>query len=281
MRRIALAVSRGSGSGPDPAGLAARLRTLGATVESFEREEVERAAASGAERLAVAGGDGSVGPAAAAASAAGLPLAVIPVGTANNFARAAGVPADVQRACALAVRGERLQPMELGHAGELPFVNLASAGLAPVAAERALRLKRVLGPTAYAVGAAVAALRTPPLECEVRADQVTAFAGSAWQVMVAVSGAFGSGARVELADTGDGQFDLVLHPAGPRRELARHGWRLRAGELVSQPGMLHRRALVVEVDVEPGTAFNVDGEVLELGATRFSIEREGFQLVVG
>jgi len=44
---------------------------------------------------------------------------------------------------------------------------------------------------------------------------------------------------------------------------------------------LHRRALEVEVDVEPGTAFNVDGEVVELGATRFTIEREGFQLVSG
>ena len=51
--------------------------------------------------------------------------------------------------------------MELAHAGEVPFVNLASAGLAPVAAQRAIKLKRLLGPAAYSVGAAAAALPPP------------------------------------------------------------------------------------------------------------------------
>ncbi len=282
MTRVALVVSAGSGAGVARAELVARLEALGASVEAFEREEAERAAGSGAERLVVAGGDGSVGPAAAAAGDAGLPLAVIPVGTANNFARTAGVPADLQPACALAVRGRELRPMELGRAGDVPFVNLASAGLAPVAARRAERWKPVLGPTAYSVGAAAAAIATPPLDCRVTdANRGTAFEGPAWQVMIAVSGGFGAGIRVEPADTSDGQLDLVVLPAGPRRELVRRGYRLRAGELVTQPGVLHARSPAFEVEVPKGAPFNVDGEVVELGPTRFAVKRAGFELVAG
>ena len=170
--------------------------------------------------------------------------------------------------------------MELGRAGGVPFVNLASAGLAPVAARRAKRWKGVLGPTAYAVGAA-AAIATPPLECRVTSDGRTAFEGPAWQVMIAVSGGFGPGIKVEPADTSDGQLDLVVLPAGRRRELVRRGYRLRAGELVAQPGVRHARSPAFEVAVPPGAPFNVDGEVLELGSARFSVEQAGFQLVAG
>ena len=281
MTRIALIVTSKSGGGVKSADLEARLKTLGATVETFDRRDLGAAADSRPDRLAVAGGDGSVGSAAGVAGSIDVPLAVIPVGTANNFTRAAGLPTELQQACLLAARGERLRGMELGHAGDLPFVNLASAGLAPVAARRAVRWKRLFGPTAYAIGAGAAVVGTPALDCEVTADGRTAFSGKAWQVMVAVSGAFGPGIKVEPTDTGDGKLDLVVMEAGPRVKLLARGYRMRAGEIVSQPGVSHTRADSLDVRVPAGTAFNVDGEVVDLGATHFSVERAGFQLVVG
>ena len=284
MASIALVANRGSGSGAvAPDEVEARLEALGASVVAFDRADARQAAASGADRVALAGGDGSVGPVAAAAGATGVPLALIPVGTANNFGRAAGVPEELQRACVLAARGERLRPMELGRAGELPFVNLASAGLAPVAAIRAERLKRVLGSQAYTVGAAAAALRTPPLECRVKAGKKTVFAGRTWQAMVAVSGAFGSGVRVEAAEAGDGKLDLVVVEADARWRLLGHAYRMRERRVVAERtrGILHERAVAFDIDVPAATPFNVDGEVVELGPTRFTVERAGFQLVVG
>jgi undecaprenyl-diphosphatase len=53
-------------------------------------EKVLREAASRAEVLAIAGGDGSVSCAAAVALEAGLPLAVFPAGTFNHFAKDIG-----------------------------------------------------------------------------------------------------------------------------------------------------------------------------------------------
>jgi diacylglycerol kinase family enzyme len=279
-RKIALISSPGAGRGYEADSLSERLRAYGAEVLVFRIDRLDPVASGRPDRLVVAGGDGSIGPAADLARTLDVPLAAVPVGTANNFALAEGLPSDLDAACRLAATGERTREVELGRAGDVPFVNLASAGLAPVAAQRAVKLKRVLGPAAYTVGAAVAALTTAPIPCEVRAAGERAFAGDTWQVMVASSGAFGPGVRVEGTDTADGALDAVVLRAGPRTDLIRRGWWMRQGRIATQPGAVYARAPVLEVDVPEATAFNVDGEVLELGPTRFTVERGAFRLVV-
>ncbi|MCW2955181.1 MAG: Diacylglycerol kinase, partial [Thermoleophilia bacterium] len=108
------------------------------------------AAAAGAgkpDRVVVAGGDGSVGVAAALAHAWDIPLGVIPSGTANDFARAMSLPVDHAEAARLAATGQNLRGVDLGCLdGQHSFVNVASVGLAPAAADRAARLKGTLGP---------------------------------------------------------------------------------------------------------------------------------------
>jgi diacylglycerol kinase (ATP) len=279
--RIALVCTPEAGSRKGGEELSTRLRREGAEVTVYRRERLEEVAGTDPDRLVVAGGDGSVGAAAAMAGWLGTPLAVLPTGTANNFAAAHGVPRSLDAACRLAVHGQRTAPVELGYAGGVPFVNLASAGLAPVAAERAERLKRVLGPTAYAIGAAAAAATTPPLECSIATNGASAFEGRAWQVMIASSGAFGPGVQIEGTDPGDGALDLVVIAAGPRAELLRRAWWLRQGRIASQPGAVHARADEFHIGVAEDARFNVDGEVLALGPTRFTGQRGAFKLVVG
>ena len=279
-RRIALVCSPDAGAGVGGEELSTRLLRLGAEVETFNRERLDEAAQAEADRLVVAGGDGSVAPAAAAAAKRGVPLAVLPTGTANNFARAEELPESLDEACRVAVESDRTRTLELGWAGERPFVNVASAGLAPVAADRALRWKKRLGPAAYAVGAASAATSTPPVPCEVTGDGRRHFSGRTWQVMVASSGAFGPGVQIEYADTEDGTLDLVVFPARHRSELLRRGWWIMRGRIASQPGTVHARARSFQVDVPRGTRFNVDGEVVPLGPLRFTSEPRAFRLVV-
>ena len=278
--RLALMCTPDAGTGLGTERVSELLGRRGADVESFNREKLDEAIAAGADRLVVAGGDGSVAPVAAAAAEATVPLAVIPTGTANNFARAEGVPEDIEEACRVAALSETTRTLELGRAGERPFVNLASAGLAPIAADRALRWKKLLGPTAYAVGAVAAAATTPPIPCEVTADGERAFDGRTWQVIVASSGAFGPGTQIEVADTEDGTLDLVVVPARRRAELVRRGWWAIRGRIASQPGAISARAYTFDVQVPEGTRFNIDGEVIKLGSTRFTIEPEAFRLVV-
>ena len=129
--RIALAANRASGGGLDPEPLAAVLRSRGAEVAVFGcgDEDLEQAAAWEPDRLAVAGGDGTIGPVAELAGRLDVPLAVLPTGTANDFARAYGLPADPREAAELAAAGSDTRPLELGRLADgRPFVNVASAG---------------------------------------------------------------------------------------------------------------------------------------------------------
>ncbi len=117
-----------------------------------------------------------------------------------------------------------------------PFVNVASLGLAPAAAERAHGLKRVLGAAAYAVGGVRAAMAEDPIRCAARCDGREVVSGEMWQVTVACSGAFGGGSEVD-ADPSDGRLDLVAIEAGSRLALARRAVGLRRGTVESQHGV--------------------------------------------
>jgi diacylglycerol kinase family enzyme len=282
--RIALAANRASGGGLDPEPLAAAMRETGAEVEiaGCEREDVERLAATRPDRMAVAGGDGTIGPVAEVAGRIGVPLAVIPTGTANDFARAHELPDDPLEAARLAATATGTRPLELGRLADgRPFVNVASAGLASVAARQAEPLKPRLGPLAYALGAIRAALTETPLDCHVRVDGREVYRDGAWQVIVAVSGAFGGGSGVEEADPGDGVLDVVVIPDGSRLALVRRAWGLRTETIAQQRPTDHKRGTVVEVELPRGrTEINVDGEIRDGGLERVTVERAAFRLLV-
>jgi diacylglycerol kinase (ATP) len=287
--RVGLVTNAASGSGTDGGRVAALLHAAGAevAVHRFEPgdggEAIDRAAAAAAaerpDRLAVAGGDGSIGPVAAHAAAAGLPLAVIPTGTANDFARALEIPRRLEEACALAARETRERPVDLLRAGDRPFLNAASVGLSVIAAHHARPLKRPLGSFAYAIGALRAGLTAAPLRCRVAADRAQVYAGPAWQVIVAGTGAFGGGSEVEGADPSDRLVDVAVLEAGPRGTLARRAWGMRGGDLTAQPGVHHARGTVIELEVPPGTPGNVDGEVCPVAPARFCTRGERVRVI--
>src|SRR5262245_60663929 len=278
---VALVANERSGHG-NPALCIERLRGFGAEVKHFDLDEIGDAVASGAERIVVAGGDGSIAPVAAAAGAAGIPLAVVPAGTANDFARRMQLPDGLTAACRLAVRGQRLRSLELAWMNdERPFVNVASAGLAAPAARHAGSWKDRLGPPAYAAGALRAGLGARALTCLVECDGRELLAGEAWQVTVSASGAFGGGVTVEEADPGDGALDVIAIEAGPRLGLIGLAYRLRRGQVTDHPRAFHTRCEHVEVRVPAGTEWGVDDEVVTEGDARFRAVRGAFRLVVG
>jgi diacylglycerol kinase (ATP) len=279
--RLALVANEASGSGTDVARVAALLRAAGAEVTVHDFGAAADAPGSGAERIAVAAGDGSLGPVAAVAAQAGLPLAVIPTGTANDFARALELPLDVEAAVRLAARPEApTRAVEILRAGERPFLNAASIGLSVAAARRARTLKPRLGALAYAFGALRAGLSTHPIACRVAVDGRELFAGRAWQVIVAGTGAFGAGSRLDVADPSDHRLDVAVVQAGRRAALVRRAYGMRARRLTDQRAVGHARGHVAEVELEASGIFNVDGELCEVRPPRFEARGEQVRVVV-
>src|SRR5687768_9254007 len=102
------------GHHPEPLSDVIRCHGAGVGVSCCLADELDRVAAPRPDRIAVAGGDGTIGPAAETAGRIGAPLAVIATGTANDFARANDLPDDPLDAAVLAATGERTRDLELG-----------------------------------------------------------------------------------------------------------------------------------------------------------------------
>jgi diacylglycerol kinase family enzyme len=286
--RLGLVANRSAGAIDRVADVERVLRDAGADVEAVALDEFcagpgrvdePRLAATArrvanVERVVVAGGDGSLGPAALLALRAARPLAVVPVGTANSFARWFGVPLDVEEAARLAARRDAgTRPIELAEAGGRPFVNVASTGLAVLAARHARPAKRRLGPFAYVLGGVRAALTGRPVGATVSCDGREVWRGEAWQILVAASGAFAGESSTGGVDPEDHRLDVAIVEAGRRVDLVRYGWAMRRGRLVHERGVRHVRGgeVVLALAGRARHEFNVDGEVLALAEARFSV----------
>ena len=100
------------------------------------------------------GGDGTINAAGPALLKVDLPLGVLPLGTANDFARSIGVPFDIE-AAAQVIGDGTLQRIDVGAVNGLPFFNVASVGLAADLAQRLTAdSKRRFGRFSYALSAA-------------------------------------------------------------------------------------------------------------------------------
>ena len=143
--RVTLIHNPGAGAGTTPADeLTDALRAHGyePAYQSSDEPDWERALDEPGEMIVVAGGDGIVArlckKLAARPGAAGVPVAVIPLGTANNIATTLGVVAaggagwDV-RGMVAGWRGARRQPLDVGVAAApgvtSPFVESVGCGL--------------------------------------------------------------------------------------------------------------------------------------------------------
>ena len=124
--------------------------------------ELERAAAA-AELLLAGGGDGTVSAAAGAAYGAGIPLAVLPAGTMNLFARSLGIPLKLEEALEILAEGE-IQEVDIATANGRPFIHQFSVGIHPklVKLRESLSYKSRAGKMLASTRAALGAVLNPP-----------------------------------------------------------------------------------------------------------------------
>ena len=127
---------------------------------TWEPGDAERLTAEAAkcsiDCIVAGGGDGTINEVFAAAYAAGLPthcsLGVLPLGTANDFARSAGVSVKNITAALRIAANAPPRLIDLGLLDGTPFVNLVSGGFGSrVTVETNPELKRRLGGLAYLI----------------------------------------------------------------------------------------------------------------------------------
>ncbi|WP_133479463.1 diacylglycerol/lipid kinase family protein [Cognatilysobacter segetis] len=101
---------------------------------------IEEALSAGPACIVAAGGDGTINAVAAHAIRAGVPLAVLPAGTLNHFARDLKLPTALDEAAAVIARGH-VREVDVGEVNGNLFLNNSSLGLYASMVDRRERLQ--------------------------------------------------------------------------------------------------------------------------------------------
>jgi len=117
--------------------------------------EIRAAVKSGARRVLVAGGDGSIRSGAAVLAGTETELAVLPAGTLNHFARDHAIPTDLDEAAQVAA-GSLVESADAAYVGDELFLNTCSIGAYVTFMRVRERLESKLG---YRVASFVALVR--------------------------------------------------------------------------------------------------------------------------
>lgn len=276
-RALLLVNARSRQGGADLAAARAALRARG--VEPVEprfgectriADIVERHARE-VDLVIVGGGDGTLNAAADAVAACGLPLGVLPLGTANDLARTLGLPLDLAAACATIADG-RTRRIDLGVVNGKRFFNVASLGLGVQVARRLTgEAKRRWGALGYAMAARDAWRAARSFRVQVACDGQTSTLRSL-HLAVANGRHYGGGMTAAPdAAIDDGQLDLwSLRPMSPWRLLSLLP-ALRRGDHGADPEVDAMRGRTIVVETERPMPINTDGELTTHTPARFEV----------
>ncbi len=257
--------------------LAVRVTWEAGDAERF----IDEAIAANAHSVIAGGGDGTLREVASAlaqrdASADALPaLAVLSLGTANDFATAAGIPVDAEAALDL-VRTSTPQPMDVlridADGAQHWCINLASGGFGTtVTTETQEGLKKMLGGLAYVVSGLARMGQIEPSEARFEAED---FAWSGNFIALGIgNGRQAGGGQVLCPDAliDDGLLDITLVPTLEGEVAATVGTLIAEGKQAALERVstrLQRPWLAIAADAP--LTLNLDGE--PVAARAFRIE---------
>lgn len=225
---------------------------------------VTEALAAGFRQVVAGGGDGTLRDVAEAMAQArsDASLALLPLGTANDFAKAAGIP--LEPAAALDLLEQPARPVDLGKVGDQMFLNMATGGFgSQVTANTSEDLKKVLGAAAYLFTGLSRFSELQAASVELQGPDFH------WQgELLALgigNGRQAGGGHVLCPDAwvDDGLLDIGILPA-PQEMIGA----LR--DLLAGEGLFVRARLPwVEIKSSQGVDINLDGEPLQADSLRF------------
>jgi diacylglycerol kinase (ATP) len=265
-------------------------------IEIVSPRSADEAAALVHERMAAeqrpavviaAGGDGTVRLVAQELAGTGVPLGVIPLGTANDFARANGIPDDIAGAIDRIVR-RSTRAIDLLEVNGRPFVTAGGIGIGAHSALVVPWIKALhplarmaadsLGSGVYRISAGANVLFRPGLTETVRltwrvpgeaTDQSTELRTQG--VFIANQRTLGGGLALPVpADNADGALDVCVVHDVARIRLLSALTRLLRGSAIASNVFSAWRAVRVTIETEKRSAFFGCGDLMAEG-TKFEV----------
>lgn len=225
------------------------------------RAASEAAIASGAQILAVAGGDGTFGKAAQTCASNHLTLAIIPAGTGNALARELGIPLDPIEAVQLIEAGE-VREIDLGECDGHPFVTVMTLGISTEIAKTLESFgKARLGRLSYVPAILRAASRVKPTYVLLDADGQR-FEGYVVELVVASSRLHGGPFQVtDLARIDDGLLSVYAVEAHGLAARVKYALYLVRGRQTDLTNVWSAEARRLQIRLNSKKNFVLDGDL--------------------
>jgi YegS/Rv2252/BmrU family lipid kinase len=222
---------------------------------------VKEAVRGGAPMVIVGGGDGSLSYTVDEVVGRDCVFALLPLGTANSFARTLGIPLDLDGAVKVIATGQRRR-IDLGMINDDYFANCAAMGLSPMIGEGIPhKLKRYLGRVGYLGWAIWCLIRFHAFRLTVRGEGIDE---TLWatEVRIANGGHHGGVELIESAEVDSGQI-IVQAVVGRRASSLIWDWFAKYWKLPARHRTTREfHAAELTIETRPRQRISIDGEVL-------------------
>ena len=235
----------------------------------------QEAMSGGIDVLVAGGGDGTINEIVNGILSADISpriaLGVLPLGTANDFARGSGIPLEPYEALKLATAGDPVR-IDIPSANGVYFANVASGGFgAEVTVGTAPQLKKALGGGAYALTGIVTAAKMKPYSGRVVAAHESA-EGTFIAMAVGNSRQAGGGFQVTPnAYVDDGLLDVMVLADFQTKDLGLVIQELQDYANTENQFVHYRQVPAFEIEVPGKLPINLDGEPHRWDHIKFKI----------
>lgn len=247
------------------------------TPETIPEEVVKEAIAGGADLVIASGGDGTVSAVAGALIGTGIPLGIIPRGTANAFAVALGIPRvlPIRTACQIILAGQT-RKVDVARCNGVPMILLAGVGYEAEMVDLASReMKEQWGPMAYLMAGWQTLEQQSQFDADIEAEgEVQKIQANSITVANAAppTSVLAQGGGEVVYD--DGLLDITIAAAESKLQAVTTMLRMLGAALVragtQQQNVVHGRAKKIKITTDPPQKVVVDGEVI--GTTPIEVE---------
>ena len=287
--------NQGSGKSESVEELRAAIQSLPTTWIELTRDmdihaEIENSLATGCELVIAAGGDGTVNAVVNALMKIDEDrrpsLAIIPLGTANDFSGTLAIPDTVVEAVELllTMRPSLVDVVRIRGLGfESYYANVAAGGnCVRVSEQLTNELKERWGPLSYMRGSigVLADMETYRVTAEIDGECFDNL--DSWAVLVA-NGRTNAG-RIEVAPEAspqDGMLDVVIIKDGGVMDMIEIVAGNLTGSFLECEQIIFRQAKQLKLRSDPPMRFTLDGEVIDQEPVEFNVVASAIRVYVG
>lgn len=211
--------------------------------------------------ILIAGGDGTVDSVVNAMKKRNIdiPIAILPVGTANDFGKFLNIPQNVKKACKQIVTSKP-KKIDIGKINNKYFVNVASFGFfTDVSQKTDPALKNAIGKLAYYLKGIEVLPNFRKLKVKLNSEEVE-YDGEMYLVLIFNGQTAGNLNLATKAEVDDGYLDVILIKAVQIYEIIPLLIAILKGEHLDSDKVLYFKTNDIKIECDEDLVTDIDGE---------------------